>query len=131
MMNWKKPSMFFIIVLLLIAFGSMVLASNLQVPSLVVVPISGEPLTKLTFYGAGFVPGEKVRVILTVDDVPFAFGEVGTGGIVTVNDYGAFKLQPRGGIPKVMLKPGVYTIEAIGDKGSRATTPLEVLEKKE
>ena len=117
MMNWKKPSMFFIIVLLLIAFGSIVLASDLQVPSLVVVPISGEPLTKLTFYGAGFVPGEKVRVILTVDDVPFAFGEVGTGGIVTVNEYGAFKLQPRGGIPKVMLKPGVYTIEAIGDKG--------------
>lgn len=131
MMNWKKPSMFFIIVLLLIAFGSIVLASDLQVPSLVVVPISGEPLTKLTFYGAGFVPGEKVRVILTVDDVPFAFGEVGTGGIVTVNEYGAFKLQPRGGIPKVMIKPGVYTIEAIGDKGSRATTPLEVLEKKE
>lgn len=123
--------MFFFIVLLLIAFGSIVLASDLQVPSLVVVPISGEPLTKLTFYGAGFVPGEKVRVILTVDDVPFAFGEVGTGGIVTVNEYGAFKLQPRGGIPKVMLKPGVYTIEAIGDKGSRATTPLEVLEKKE
>lgn len=131
MMNWKKPSMFFFIVLLLIAFGSMVLASDLQVPSLVVVPISGEPLTKLTFYGAGFVPGEKVRVLLTVDDVPFAFGEVGTGGIVTVNEYGAFKLQPRGGIPKVMLKPGVYTIEAIGDKGSRATAPLEVLEKKE
>ncbi|MBA7562735.1 hypothetical protein ES695_04605 [Candidatus Atribacteria bacterium 1244-E10-H5-B2] len=131
MINWKKPSMFFIIVLLLIAFVSIVLASDLQVPSLVVIPISGEPLTKLTFYGAGFVPGEKVRVILTVDDVPFAFGEVGTGGIVTVNEYGAFKLQPRGGIPKVMLKPGVYTIEAIGDKGSRATTPLEVLEKKE
>lgn len=131
MMNWKKPSMFFFIVLLLIAFGSIALSSNLQVPSLVVVPISGEPLTKLTFYGAGFVPGEKVRVLLTVDDVPFAFGEVGTGGIVTVNEYGAFKLQPRGGIPKVMLKPGVYTIEAIGDKGSRATTPLEVLEKKE
>ena len=131
MMNWKKPSMFIIIALLLIALGSIALSSDLQVPSLVVVPISGEPLTKLTFYGAGFVPGEKVRVILTVDDVPFAFGEVGTGGIVTVNEYGAFKLQPRGGIPKAMLKPGVYTIEAIGDKGSRATTPLEVLEKKE
>lgn len=131
MMYWKKPSMFIILALLLIAFNSVALAADLQVPSLVVVPISGEPLTKLTFYGAGFVPGEKVRVILTVDDVPFAFGEVGTGGIVTVNEYGAFKLQPRGGIPKVMLKPGVYTIEAIGDKGSRATTPLEVLEKEE
>ncbi len=131
MMNWKKLSMFIIIALLLIVFSSIALSSDLQVPSLVVVPISGEPLTKLTFYGAGFVPGEKVRVLLTVDEVPYAFGEVGTGGIVTVNEYGAFKLQPRGGIPKVMLKPGVYTIEAIGDKGSRATTPLEVLEKKE
>jgi len=29
-----------------------------------------------------------------------------------------------------MLKPGVYTIEAVGNKGSRATTPLEVLPKK-
>jgi len=34
-------------------------------------------------------------------------------------------------IPKVMLEPGVYTIEAVGDKGSKATAPLEVLEKKE
>ena len=131
MMYWKKPSMFIILALLLIAFGFVALAYDLQVPSLVVVPISGEPGTSFTFYGAGFVTGEKVRVLLTVDDVPFAFGEVGTGGIVTVNEYGAFKLQPRGGIPKVMLKAGIYTIEAIGDKGSRATTPLEVLEKKE
>jgi len=130
-MYWKKPSMFIIIALLLIAFSSVALAADLQVPSLVVVPLSGEPLAKLTFYGAGFVPGEKVRVLLTVDDVPYAFGVTGTGGIVTVNKYGAFKFQPRGGIPKVMLEPGVYTIEAIGDKGSKATTPLEVLEKKE
>jgi len=69
MMYWKKPSMFIILALLLIAFNSVALAADLQVPSLVVVPLSGEPLTKLTFYGAGFVPGEKVRVILTVDDV--------------------------------------------------------------
>jgi|GEM_PF-1796159 len=131
MVNWKKPSMFIVITLLLIAFTSVVLATDLQVPSLVVTPMSGEPGTKLTFYGAGFISGEKVRILLTVDDVPYAFGETGTGGIVTVNENGAFKLQPRGGIPKVLLKAGVYTIEAIGDKGSRATTPLEVLEKKQ
>lgn len=132
MMSWKKPSMSIVIALLLIAFTSVVLAADLQVPtSLVVVPISGEAGDKLTFYGAGFVPGEKVRVLLTVDDVPYAFGETGTGGFVTVNENGAFKLQPRGGIPKVLLKPGVYTIEAIGDKGSRASAPLEVLEKKQ
>ena len=61
--------------------------------------------------------------------IPFRI--TGTGGIVIVNEYGAFKLQPRGGIPKVMLKPSVYTVGAIGDKGSRATTPLKVFEKKE
>ena len=131
MMNWKKPSIFIIIALLLISFSFVALAADLQVPSLVVVPLSGEPGDKLTFYGAGFVPGEKVKVIMTVDEVPYAFAEAETGGFVTVNENGAFKLQPRGGIPTVMLKPGVYTIEAIGDKGSRATTPLEVLEKKE
>lgn len=130
MMYWKKLSLFFIIALLLIAFGSIALAANLQVPSLVVVPLSGEPGAKMTFYGAGFIPGEKVKVIMTVDEVPYAFAEAETGGIVTVNENGAFKLQPRGGIPTVMLKPGVYTIEAIGDKGSKATTSLEVLEKK-
>lgn len=129
-MNWKKPSLFFIIALLLITFGSIVLAADLQVPSLVVTPLSGEPGAKLTFYGAGFIPGEKVKVIMTVDEVPFAFAEAETGGFVTVNENGAFKLQSRGGIPKVMLKPGIYTIEAIGDKGSKASAPLEVLEKK-
>ncbi|HZK10780.1 MAG TPA: hypothetical protein VFD10_00245 [Atribacterota bacterium] len=130
MMYWKKLSLFFIIALLLIAFGSIALAANLQVPSLVVVPLSGEPGAKMTFYGAGFIPGEKVKVIMTVDEVPYAFAQAETGGYVTVNENGAFKLQPAGGIPTVMLKPGVYAIEAIGDKGSKATTPLEVLEKK-
>ncbi|MDD3655294.1 MAG: hypothetical protein PHI72_00795 [Atribacterota bacterium] len=119
---------FLVLVMTIISVG-MVCAVEEKVTSLVVTPINGEPGTKLTFYGAGFVPGEKVKVIMTVDGVPFAFAEVGTGGFVTVNEYGAFKLKPAGGIPTVMLKPGVYTIEAIGDKGSRATTPLEVLEK--
>jgi len=126
---WKKLSILLILVVAVISIG-MVFASEKQVPSFVVIPMSGEPGDKLTFYGAGFIPGEKVKIIMTVDEVPYAFAEAETGGFVTVNENGAFKLQPRGGIPTVMLKPGVYTIEAIGDKGSRATTPLEVLEKK-
>lgn len=130
---WKKLSILLIVVVLITAVISvgMICASEEQEPSFVVTPISGEPGDKLIFYGAGFIPGEKVKVIMTVDEVPFAFGVAGTGGFVTVNKNGAFKLQPRGGIPQVMLEPGVYTIEAIGDKGSKATTPLEVLEKKE
>jgi len=126
---WKKLSILLILVVAVISIG-MVFASEEQVPSFVVIPMSGEPGTKLIFYGAGFVPGEKVKVIMTVDEVPYVFAEVGTGGFVTVNENGAFKLQPAGGIPTVLLKAGVYTIEAVGDKGSRATTPLEVLEKK-
>ena len=129
MRYWKKLSILLILVVVVISIG-MVFASEQQVPSLVVTPISAEPGTKLIFYGAGFVPGEKVKVIMTVDEVPYVFAEVGTGGFVTVNENGAFKLQPAGGVPTVLLKAGVYTIEAVGDKGSRATTPLEVLEKK-
>ena len=129
MRYWKKLSILLILVVVVISIG-MVFASEQQVPSLVVTPISAEPGTKLIFYGAGFVPGEKVKIIMTVDEVPYVFAEVGTGGFVTVNENGAFKLQPAGGVPTVLLKAGVYTIEAVGDKGSRATTPLEVLEKK-
>ncbi|PKP60930.1 hypothetical protein CVT91_04130 [Candidatus Atribacteria bacterium HGW-Atribacteria-1] len=130
MRYWKKLSILLILVVVVISIG-MVFASEKQVPSFVVTPMSGEPGTKLIFYGAGFIPGEKVKVIMTVDEVPYAFAVVGTGGFVTVNENGAFKLQPAGGIPTVLLKAGVYTIEAVGDKGSRATTPLEVLEKKQ
>lgn len=129
MKHWKKLSILLILVVAVISIG-MVFASEEQVPSFVVTPMSGEPGTKLTFYGAGFVPGEKVKIIMTANEVPYAFAQAGTGGFVTVNENGAFKLQPAGGIPTVLLKAGVYTIEAVGDKGSRATTPLEVLEKK-
>jgi len=125
---WKKLSILLILVVAVISIGT-VFASEEQVPSFVVTPMSGEPGTKLIFYGAGFVPGEKVKIIMTVDEVPFVFAVAGTGGFVTVNENGAFKLQPAGGIPTVLLKAGVYTIEAVGDKGSRATAPLEVLEK--
>lgn len=128
MRYWKKLSILLILVVAVISIGT-VFASEEQVPSFVVTPMSGEPGTKLIFYGAGFVPGEKVKIIMTVDEVPFVFAVAGTGGFVTVNENGAFKLQPAGGIPTVLLKAGVYTIEAVGDKGSRATAPLEVLEK--
>lgn len=128
MRYWKKLSILLILVVAVISIGT-VFASEEQVPSFVVTPMSGEPGTKLIFYGAGFVPGEKVKIIMTVDEVPFVFAVAGTGGFVTVNENGAFKLQPAGGIPTVLLKPGVYTVKAVGDKGSTATTPLEVLEK--
>lgn len=109
-------------------------AAEITPATLVIVPMSGEAKTKLTFYGSGFVSGEEVRVIITINGVPCAFGPAGSeeastgGGMAIANEQGAFKLESKGGIP-IMIEPGVYTVEAIGDKGSRATAPLEVLEK--
>jgi hypothetical protein len=52
-----------------------------------------------------FSPGEKDRVIMTVDGVPYSFGRAGTaklstgGGIAVANETGTFKLESIGDIP--------------------------------
>jgi hypothetical protein len=137
----EKFLMVFIVAVSVLFSGSVptAIAKDPVAPTLTLVPMSGLPLSKLTFYGAGFVPGEKVKVLLSIDGVEFVWGgkgtKAGTGpmvsgeaGINVVNEYGAFKLTPTGGIPPgQVVKPGVYTVKAIGDKGSLATYPLEVL----
>jgi hypothetical protein len=105
------------------------IASAAKDAVLVIVPEEGVPGDKLVFVGCGFEKGEKVRVILNDGDVPYAFGVAGTGGVVTVKENGTFVLQPRGGIPKVMSGAGTYVVEAIGDRGTKATAELKVLEK--
>ncbi|MCF7935190.1 MAG: hypothetical protein K9L28_02440 [Synergistales bacterium] len=98
-------------------------------PTIKVDPPEGTPGTKLVFTGTGFNAGEKVRVIMDVGDVNYSFGEAGTGGIVEADSDGSFVLEPRGGIPKVYIDPGTYTITAVGEQGSKATTSLTVLPK--
>ena len=103
-------------------------AAESPTATLVIEPASGLAGKSLVAYGSGFIPGEKVRVILHMEGTDIAWGPAATGGFATVNDSGAFKLIPRGGIPAAsLIAPGAYTVEAIGDKGSRATTPLVVL----
>lgn len=92
--------------------------------SLVITPMSGEPKTFITIYGAGFVPGERIEVIMVVDGVPHDLGR--RPMIKEANELGAFVFT-GGAIPKV-AKPGMYTITATGDKGSKAVFPLEVVE---
>jgi len=95
--------------------------------AIAVVPMSGKPATKLTIYGGGFFPGEKVRVILPLEGYEMVMAAEGTGGFVVANEAGAFVVKP-GGIPLAeVIKPGLYTLKAAGDKGSLATAPLEVL----
>ncbi|MBI2832350.1 MAG: hypothetical protein HYX79_08850 [Chloroflexi bacterium] len=103
-------------------------AAELPAATLVLVPSSGLAGAALVAYGSGFVPGEKVRVILHMEGTDMSWAPAESGGTVTANSSGAFKLTPRGGIPAAsLIAPGVYSVEAIGDKGSRATTPLVVL----
>ena len=96
-----------------------------------VTPNRGVPGTKLLITGTGFIPKEKVKVILHVQNVQLQFGTSGSGGVCVVNQDGTFKLEPIGGVPIAasIVKPGSYKVDAIGEKGSFASSQLEVLKK--
>lgn len=103
--------------------------------TLAINPASGKANEMLEISGSGFIPGEKALLILTAEG--FVKGKsIGTltigiaadesGGVVTADEKGFFKLSRR--FP-VNIKPGVYPLEARGDKGSKATCSLEILDK--
>lgn len=96
-----------------------------QIGSLVITPISGKPRSKVTIRGSGFVPGEKIEIIVVVDGVPTELGRKPM--IKEANELGAFKTDS--GIPRV-AKPGMYTVKATGDKGTVAVAPLDVEKEK-
>ena len=93
---------------------------------IVVSPVAGLPKATTYFYGSGFAPGEKIQLLLRVEGADIACGPTGGMAVIEANEYGAFgfsQLRHRA------IEAGVYTLEAIGDKGSRATAPYEVLAK--
>src|SRR4030042_3434218 len=92
--------------------------------NLVISPKSGPPASAIHILGSGFIPGEKIEVIIVVDGLPTELGEEPM--IKEANEMGAFKA--KSGIP-FNAKPGVYTVKAIGDKGTAAVAPLNVEEK--
>jgi len=92
--------------------------------NLVITPSSGLPRSIIHILGSGFIPGEKIEVIIVVDGIAMELGEEPM--IKEANEMGAFKA--KSGIP-FMAKPGVYTVKAIGDKGTAAVAPLNVEEK--
>jgi len=92
--------------------------------SLIVTPNSGPPGAKIAILGSGFIPGETIEVIIVVDGVPTELG--GKPMVKKANAMGAFKTSSN--IPS-LATPGVYTIEATGDKGTVAVAPLDVAEK--
>lgn len=106
-----------------------------QAATLSINPASGKANAKLDISGSGFLPGEKILLLLNAEGMvggksigPLTIGLAAeeSGGIVTADEKGVFKLSRK--FP-VNIKPGIHTLEARGDKGSKATSPLEILGK--
>ena len=93
---------------------------------LVITPASGTQTTPITILGSGFQPGENVEVMIMHGDTPAGLGTYKVEGSTafTANEDGAFVAESK--IPREAAFPlGVYTVKAVGDKGSEATHPLE------
>jgi len=106
-----------------------------RVATLSINPTSGKANANLDIQGSGFFPGEKAFLLLTaeglVDGKSIGTLTIGlaaeeSGGVVTADEKGNFKLSRK--FP-VNIKPGIYTLEARGDKGSKSTCPIEILGK--
>ena len=95
---------------------------------LVITPASGKAGTTITITGAGFVPEEKVALLLEIAGVENMLGTRGLdeGTTLVANEYGAFRAISR--IPLVNPPAGIYAMEAVGDKGTIAFFPLQVTE---
>ena len=113
-----------IVLLLALSFGcaAPTKPAATAAPVLVITPASGKAGVAIAIYGAGFVPGENITV-----EVPMGGVSVGLGAkLKWANESGAFK--DTSNIPIASIaKPGLYTVEAIGNKGSVAVCPLEVV----
>lgn len=101
-------------------------SSSQPAASLVITPVSGPAASPITIRGSGFVPGEKIEVLVEIDGVPTELGEKPV--IKEANEAGAFKTVS--GIP-MTAKPGIYSVKAVGDRGTTAVAPLEVEPKPE
>ena len=85
----------------------------------------------LTIAGSGFLPGEPVTLVLVVDDiVSFVIGGR-TAEQPTANAAGAFAVsfesisgEGRGARGALERAPGIRTIRAEGEDGSRASAPV-------
>ena len=132
---WKRvaTAVVCVTVLLALCFGCAPAAAPVETQpatTIQITPVSGLAKTTLTLYGAGFVPGENIRVemVMLKDGTPVAIN-MGMGGARlqwVANEAGAITGQIR--IPHAYVaEPGVYTVKATGDQGSVAVCPLGVL----
>lgn len=91
--------------------------------NLLLQPASGKAAAALKITGSRFQPGEEVDLIMQVAEV---FHGLGTEKADAVIADGNGNFDVTTGIP-VRTPPGVYKIEATGNKGSAAQAGLEVV----
>ena len=94
--------------------------------NLVVTPNSGLAQSKIAIRGSGFMPGEKIEVVMVIEGVTTELGEEPV--VKEANEAGAFRTLSF--IP-MTAQPGLYTVKAVGDRGTVALAPLEVEPKPE
>lgn len=82
--------------------------------------VIGEERT-FTVNGWGFSPGEAVVITLHTD----AYGPGIIGG-VDANEFGVFAYTPGGRfrMDRIESSPGMYTVLAEGDQGSKTSAPI-------
>ncbi len=106
--------------------------ADLPTATITVSPAQGEMKAGVTILGAGFKPGEIVKVEIIIGAIPTALGyrEKVEGEMKrkhVASENGTFRVIskiPRAGVGV----PGVHPIVATGDKGSKAIAPLEIVE---
>jgi hypothetical protein len=98
-------------------------------PAVLVVPNVGKPDTSISYCGANFKPGEKVRItVLLQRGLEHIPGKEGAGRAVEVNELGSFILKDAD--TKLPSTPGVYAVRVYDEKGEMlASTVVMVMEK--
>ncbi len=91
--------------------------------SILIQPASGRAAAAIKITGSKFQPGEEVDIILQVAEIYHGLGTEKADAVIA-DKNGNFDVAT--GIP-VRTPPGVYKIEATGNKGSAAHFNLEVL----
>ena len=89
--------------------------------TLVVTPVAGGPKEKVTYYGGGFAPNEKITLEVQTPGFTWNTAPKGSMGIIEANEWGAFEFADT--FPRAGMDAGIYTIVAKGDQGSIATSP--------
>ena len=87
----------------------------------------------LTISGSGFLPGEPVTLVLQIDEVVQYVVGGRTAQHPIANAAGAFSVSfdsirgDGGGAPGALERaPGIRTVRAVGEDGSRAAAPVKI-----